>query len=365
MNLQLKKGGRQTLINISLWEFFELFSRPWMQRILITAIIIGIVGGIIGTFIILYRIIFLGEAIAHSAFAGVALALVLGIEPIFMIFLFSELSAISVGYVNQKKIMNEDIILAIIFAGMMALGIVFINLLSEVSANVSSILFGAIFYINSTQVAILVIVSVIVIIILIYLRKEYFFMVFNKEMAQVSGIPVKILDYFFLLLLAALIAVSIQAIGAILVFAIFIMPAAAAYMLTYNYRLMIFLSALFGAASGFLGVMISFLYNLPGGPSIVLIASCFFIISYLLSPKRLSKLIGKLKFKFSKEYKKMQEEFEHPLGIDVPHSHIDKEKIILQINPKKFPPEHKWKGHKPLEEKSKDNSNIKEEQNEE
>lgn len=333
-----------------------------MQRILIAAIVIGIVGGVIGTFIILYKIIFLGEAIAHSAFAGVALALVIGFQPIYMIFLFSEISAISVGYVNQKKIMNENIILAIIFSGMMALGIIFINLLTEVSASVGSILFGALFYINQEQVITLIFVSVVVIIILIYLRKEYFFMVFNKEMSKLSGIPVKFLDYLFLMLLAALIAVSIQSIGAILVFAIFIMPAATAYMLTYNYRVMIILSALFGAISGFLGVMISFLYNLPGGPSIVIVATGLFLIAFIFSPKRLSKFINKLKFKFFEKYKKLQEDFEHPLGIDVPHTHIDTEKIILQVKPKKFPPEHKWKGHIPIKDAKEDHQKNMEEE---
>ncbi len=337
------------MLSITIIDFFELFNRTWMQRILVAAIVIGVVGGIVGTFIILYKIIFLGEAIAHSAFAGVALALVMGFPPIYMIFLFSEISALSVGYVNQKKLMNENIILAIIFSGMMALGIIFINLLTEVSASVSSILFGALFYINQKQVIILIVVSAIVILILVYIRKELFFMVFNKEMAKLSGIPVKVLDYLFLMLLAALIAVSIQSIGAILVFAIFIMPAATAYMLTYNYRLMIVLSALFGAVSGFLGVMISFLYNLPGGPSIVIVATAFFLVAFIFSPKRLSKFINKLKFKFSDKYKKLQAEFDHPLRIDVPHAHTDTEKIILQVKPKKFPPEHKWKGHKPIE----------------
>lgn len=337
------------MFNIGIIEFFDLLiNKAYMQRILIAAVVIGIVGGIIGTFIILYKIIFLGEAIAHSAFAGVALALVLGVSPLYMILLFTEVSAVSVGYVNQKKIMNEDIILAIVFSGMMALGIIFVNLLTEVSASVSSILFGAIFYINQEQVIILIIASVIVITFLIYLRKEYFFMIFNKEMAKLSGIPVKILDYIFLMLLAALIAVSIQSIGAILVFAIFIMPAAAAYMLTYNYRLMIGLSAVFGAASGFLGILVSFLYNLPGGPSIVIVATGFFVVSFVFSPKRLSKFISKLKFKFSSEYKEMQESFEHPLGIDVPHAHLEPEQIILQVKPKKFPADHQWKGHKPL-----------------
>jgi len=339
------------LLDISIIEFFQLFDRAWMQRILVTAILIGFVGGIIGTFIILNRVIFLGEAIAHSAFAGVGLGLVIGIDPLFMIFLFSELSAFSVGYVNQKKIMNEDIILAIIFSGMMALGIIFIHFLTEVSASVSSILFGAILYVNSRQVLILLIVSIIVIVLMLFFRKEYFFMVFDEDIAKISGIPTKLLNYLFLGLLAALIAVSIQSIGAILVFALFIIPSASSYMLTYNYKRMIIYSSMFGAFSGFFGIMISFLFNLPGGPSIVLVAVLIFLICYGASPKRLTKFINKIKYKYSSKYKTMQEELDHPFGIDVPHVHEGEYEILLQVKKKNFPQDHIWTGHRLLHEK--------------
>ncbi|MHA1762772.1 MAG: metal ABC transporter permease [Promethearchaeota archaeon] len=327
-----------------------------MIRSILAAILIGIIGGIIGCYIILNRMIFLGEAVAHSAFAGAALGILLGLNPLIFIFAFSEISAVSVGYVNQKKIMNEDIVIGIIFSGMMGLGIIILSFMDEFSASVSSILFGAILIISSTQLLIMGIISILVLIIILFLRNEYKFIVFDRDMARVSGLPVKKLDYLFLLLVGAIITISLNAIGAILVFAMFIMPSAAAYMWTFNFRKMLILASAIGMVSGFLGIMISYLFILPGGPSIVLIATIIFTVSYLFSPKRKARTISPFECKFCK----LEEEapLEHPIGIDVPHYHAREEgKIFLKVNLSKKPVNHKWKGHRPLVvEKKEENS---------
>lgn len=338
------------MIYISILDFFLLFDRPWMIRTIIAASLLGIIGGIIGCYIILNKMIFLGEAIAHSAFAGAALGMLLGINPIIFIFIFSETSAISVGYVNQKKIMHEDIVIGIIFSAMMGLGIIILSFMDEFSASVSSILFGAILLISDVQLITMIITGVIVLLIILFLRKEYKFIVFDREMANVSGLPVKKLDYLFLLLLGAIITISLNAIGAILVFAMFIIPAAAAYMWTFNFKKMLILSCIIGVLSGFFGIMISYLFILPGGPSIVSIASIIFLISYFLSPKRRSQAVSPLECRYC-NIEELEEIVDHALGIDVPHVHTDDHrKIILKVNPKKMPSDHTWRGHKPIEE---------------
>lgn len=344
------------MIYISILDFFLLFDRPWMIRTIIAASLLGIIGGIIGCYIILNKMIFLGEAIAHSAFAGAALGMLLGINPIIFIFIFSETSAISVGYVNQKKIMHEDIVIGIIFSAMMGLGIIILSFMDEFSASVSSILFGAILLISDVQLITMIITGVIVLLIILFLRKEYKFIVFDREMANVSGLPVKKLDYLFLLLLGAIITISLNAIGAILVFAMFIIPAAAAYMWTFNFKKMLILSCIIGVLSGFFGIMISYLFILPGGPSIVSIASIIFLISYFLSPKRRSQAVSPLECRYC-NIEELEEIVDHALGIDVPHVHTDDHrKIILKVNPKKMPSDHIWRGHKSIEEVDKKKS---------
>ncbi len=334
------------MIYVSIIDFFLLFNRPWMIRSLIAAIIIGIVGGIIGTFIILRKVIFLGEAVAHSAFAGASLGMIFGINPIFTIFIFSELSAFSVGYVNQKKILNEDIVIGIIFSATLGLGIIFLSFLDEFSSGASSILFGAILLISDLQLLLVISSSLVVLIIVLIFRKEYKLMAFDKELAQISGLPIKKLDYLFLAMLALLITFYLNSIGAILVFGLFIMPSAAAYMLTYNFKKLLVISSIFGVISGFFGIMISFLFLMPGGPSIIIVAASIFIISYILSPKRksLAKTPSECKFCGMEETP-----VEHTIDIDVPHIHDEESrKIMLRVNPKKMPIEHSWKGHKTL-----------------
>lgn len=327
-----------------------------MLRSIAAAILIGIVGAIIGCYIILNKMIFLGEAVSHSAFAGAALGILLGINPLFLIFTFSEISAVSVGYVNQKKIMNEDIVIGIIFSGMMGLGIIILSFMDEFSSSVSSILFGAILIISSTQLIIMLIISIIVLFIILFLRNEYKFIVFDREMALVSGLPVKKFDYLFLILIGAIITISLNAIGAILVFAMFIMPSAAAYMWTFDFKKMLILASSFGVASGFFGIMISYLFILPGGPSIVLIATIIFTFSYLVSPKRKARKLSPAECKFC-QLEEIEEVTEHPIGVDVPHYHTQDERgILLKVDLRKNPKDHVWKGHRPIISNKEDSS---------
>ncbi len=337
------------MLFISIIDFFLLFNRTWMLRSIFAALLIGIVGAVIGCYIILNKMIFLGEAVAHSAFAGAALGILLGsINPLFFIFAFSEASALTVGYVNQKKILNEDIVIGIIFSGMMGIGIIILSFMSEFASSVSSILFGAILLISDTQLIIMVVVGLIVLAIILYFRNEYKFIVFDQEMAQVSGLPVQQFNYLFLILVGAIITISLNAIGAILVFAMFIMPSAAAYMWTFDFKKMLILASSFGVISGFFGIMFSYLFILPGGPSIVLIATAMFTISYILSPKRKASQLNPTECKFCQVEEK-QELVEHEIGVDVPHYHTKDERgIVLKVDLKKNPEIHEWKGHRPI-----------------
>ncbi|MHA1200642.1 MAG: metal ABC transporter permease, partial [Candidatus Heimdallarchaeaceae archaeon] len=167
-----------------------------------------------------------------------------------------------------------------------ALAILFIGLMPFYSTSVTSILFGNIFSVSIENLILLIFVAAAVLLIIFGLKKEFHFITFNREMAEIVGIPVKFLNYLFLGLMAITIDVSLQAVGAILVFAMIITPAAAAYQWTFKLNKMLLLSSLFGVLSGFLGVFFSYLWNFPSGSTIVGIATIIFIISFIASPKR-------------------------------------------------------------------------------
>ncbi len=268
-------------------DFINALQYEWMQRTLISAILIGIICALIGVFIIMRGMIFLGEAIAHSAFAGAALALLLGFQdPLLVIFIFGVSVALIIGFVEEKDEMNNDIIIGIIFAGFMALAIFFIGLLPSYSSSVQAILFGRILLITKRNLQLLWIFSFVIIGTIMLFKKEMFFFSFDRDLAQLSGIPIKALNFIFLILIAMAIDVSITAIGAILVFALLLIPAATAYQLTYNINRLLLLASLFGVLASVGGLFLSFLYDWPSGSIIVLLATTFFVISFVISPKR-------------------------------------------------------------------------------
>ena len=266
--------------------FWEYLQYPFMQKALIAAILIGIICALIGTFVLLRGMVFLGEAIAHSAFAGAALAILLGLDPLLVIMLFSIVSSISIGYVNEKKMMKDEIVIGVIFSFFMALAILFISLMPVYSTDVPSILFGNILIFSPNTFNLLIFFSFLIIVVIFVIKKELYFMTFDEESARVSGIPVRFLTYIFLVLVSMTISVSLKAIGAILVFAMIVTPAAAAYQLTFKFNRLLFLAGIFGVFSTVGGLYLSVVFNLPSGSTIVTLITLVFLISFFISPKR-------------------------------------------------------------------------------
>ncbi|MHA1629838.1 MAG: metal ABC transporter permease [Candidatus Heimdallarchaeota archaeon] len=280
-------------------EFFQAFQYGFMQRALFSSIIIGIVCSIIGVFVLLRGMVFLGQAIAHSSFAGATLGILIGVEnPLLLIMGFSILSALGIGYVNQKQIMRDEVIIGIVFSFFIALAALFIGLQKEYTSDIKSVLFGNLLTVDREDFILLVIYSALVLVVLFLIKKELYFITFDAELANISGIPVALLNYVFLILVSITIAVSLKAIGAILVFAMIVTPAAAAYQWTFKLNKMIGLSVIFGVSSSLVGLFLSYVLDLASAASIATTVSLVFFVSFAFSPKRrsLKKLSGECPF---------------------------------------------------------------------
>jgi ABC-type Mn2+/Zn2+ transport system permease subunit len=328
-------------------EFFQAFQYSYMIKSIITGIIIGVIGGLIGVFVLLKGMVFLGEAIAHSAFAGAALALLIGIDPIITILAFGVIAALGVGAVSEKKIMKDEIIIGIVFTSFMALAILLIGFIGTSNTSVQSILFGNILTVTDTSFYFLIFFAFAVLLIVYAFKKELYLITFNSEMAKVAGIPVRFLNYLFLVIVAVTINISLEAIGAILVFAMIITPAAAAYQWTFKLNKMIILATIFGVFSSLLGIFFSFILNIPSGSAIVAIATLIFIVSFIASPKRrksgtghvvedcefCSKTIAGKKYCIE----------ENCIAKEIPHKHDEKGLLIYKtdIKVKEIPSQHK------------------------
>lgn len=267
--------------------FFESLKYQYLQFALLSTILVGVICGIIGVFVVLKGMSFLGAGIAHSCFAGGALAILLGTNPFITIFLFGESAAMIIGFVNDRDPSGKnDTAVGIMFSFTMALAILFIGLMDSYSTNVQSLLFGNALTVPKESMWQLIIVGGIILAIFFSLKKEFFFIIFDEEMAKVSGIPVRLLNYIFIGIIAGIVTVSIQAIGAILVFAMIVTPGAAAHALTYNVNKMLGLASLFGAVSSSLGLILSFYFDLPTGSTIVMVITFIYILCFTFSPKR-------------------------------------------------------------------------------
>ena len=267
---------------------FEMLSYEFMQRALIASVIIGVVCAIIGVFVILKNLTFIGAGTSHAAFAGVTLGYLLGVSPLAFAILFSLITVWIVGYLSRQGYLKLDASVGIFYSLTMALAVLFIGLMKIYNAEVYGYLFGSILSVTKTDLAIILGLGTVVLFIVYLFFKEFHFITFDEEMARASGIPTGWLSFLLLTLIAFTIVISLKSVGAILVFALIVTPAAAAYQLTYSVIRMFLYSALIGVGSSVAGVFISYWFDLPSGATTVLFVSAVFSLSVIFSPKRRS-----------------------------------------------------------------------------
>ena len=264
----------------------DILEYAFMQRALIAAVLVGTVCSVIGTYVVLKKMAFIGAGISHSAFGGVALGYLLGLSPIGIAIPFSLATAMAIGWVSRKGKVSEDTAIGIFFAVTMALGVVFIGLKEGYNVDLFGYLFGSILSVSSSDIWIILGLGLGIIGVVLLLFKEFFFMSFDEEMAAVSGLPVGKLYFLLLGLMALTVVVSIKIVGIILVVALLVIPAAAAFQLTRNFVRMMLLAVLIGVVSGVVGLFISYYRDLASGATIVLTAAAIFLLCFALSPKR-------------------------------------------------------------------------------
>ncbi len=267
-------------------SFFELFSYGFMQRALISSFLIGLVCSIMGVFVVLKGLSFIGAGTAHAAFAGVTLAFLIGVSPLGMALLFGVVTVVASGLLQQGGKVKPDVPIGIFYTLTMALAILFIGLMKSYNPEVYGYLFGSILSVTREDLQVVLGLSIAILSLLFLFYKELHFISFDQEMAEASGIPAKTLFLLLLTLLALTIVISMKAVGAILVFALLVIPAATAQQWAHHLWSMMLISAGVGIFSSWAGVLISYGFDIPSGATIVLVATAIFLVSVVLSPKR-------------------------------------------------------------------------------
>jgi ABC-type Mn2+/Zn2+ transport system permease subunit len=261
-----------------------LMQYGFLQKALLTSVMVGIICGVIGCFIILRGMALMGDAISHAVLPGVAISYMLGINFFVGAVFTGVLTAIGIGFVSQNSRIKNDISIGIMFTAAFALGIVLITLMKS-STDLYHILFGNVLAVRPSDMWITLGIGVFVLTVIYLFYKELLITSFDSTMSAAYGLPNKWIHYFLMTLLTLVTVASLQTVGIVLVVAMLITPAATAYLLTERLWIMIYLAAGFGALSSIVGLYFSFTYNLPSGATIVLVATVFFMITFLISPK--------------------------------------------------------------------------------
>lgn len=273
-----------------LMEFFiEPFQYPFMQRAIIAAVIIGIACAILSCYMVLKGWSLMGDAISHAVLPGVVLAYVTAIPLTIGAFLSGLFCSFATGYLKEHSRIKEDTVMGIVFSGMFAVGLVIFASV-DTDQHLMHILFGNILGITPDVLIQISAICLITITIMLVKQKDFMLYCFDPNQARIVGLPVALLHYGLLSILALTIVASMQAVGIILVVAILISPGITAYLLTRSFSRMITLAILFSVISSVIGTFISFHIDGATGPSIVLTQAVFFIIALLCNQIKLAKI---------------------------------------------------------------------------
>lgn len=249
-----------------------------MQRALIAGILVGFLASYYGVFIVQRGLGFLGSGLAHAAFGGVALGVLLNAEPLWVAVPFTVLVAVGITWVKDKTKLGGDTTIGIFFSVSMALGIIFIFLKRQYTSDAFNYLFGSILSVTTTDI-IVPFVLILITLLLFPFWKRWAYSSFDRELAQADKIPVQFDDYLLSVLIAVTIVVSIKVVGIVLIAAFLVIPPATSRLVNNSFSKMTVVSIIIGISTALVGLWISYYMNVPSGATIILLqAAVFFIV---------------------------------------------------------------------------------------
>ena len=264
--------------------FVQPFSYAFMQRGLVASILVGVVCAVVGTFIVLRGMAFFGDALAHTILPGVAVGyLVSGgsRETLFWWALgTSVVSSLGISAISKNKKIKEDTAIGIVFAGMFALGIALISTVRSYAVDLSHFLFGDVLGVTSKNLWTIGIFVVLVILVILAFYKEFLTVSFDPILATTLRMPVRWINTLLLVLVAITVAVSLQTVGVALMVAMLVTPAATASLLTDRLPKMMIIASFIAAASGLVGLFLSYYLSIASGAAVVLTCTTVFAVTW-------------------------------------------------------------------------------------
>jgi zinc transport system permease protein len=262
-----------------------MFDYDFMQRAFVAGLFIAVLASISGNFVVLRRYSLMSETLAHSALVGVAVGLVAGYNPLWVAVIVAIASAWLIEYLRSEFSLYGDAILAIILSGSLAVAVFIVSLGGAFNNSLFSYLFGSILSVTNEDVMTIVIVGSISLLFLLLFSKELYFIAYDEEVAQTSGVKVRFLNFLLVTVVAIIIALSIRVVGSLLIGALMVIPTVAALQYRVGFRNTMLISLFFALFSVIFGMSLSYYYSLPSGATIVLSIIVIFIISLIINKK--------------------------------------------------------------------------------
>ncbi len=260
-------------------QFFDLISYPFFQNALLGSLFASIACGIIGSYIVIRRLVFISGGITHASLGGIGMGFYFGWNPILSAMIFSILSAFGIEWLSSRQGVREDSAIGSFWSLGMAIGIIFIYLKPGFAPNLSDYLFGNILTITSLDIAYLAILSFVLTLVFILFGKQILFAAFDPDFSKTRGLPVNLIKYTMMMGIAITIVLSIRLVGIVLLMSILTVPQMTANLFTSNFVKMILLSILIGFLACIAGLFLSAVLDVPSGVFIIFTQIVVFLIS--------------------------------------------------------------------------------------
>jgi len=258
----------------------------FMRNALIAGLLVSVACGIVGTYVVVNRIVFISGGIAHTAYGGIGLGYLLGFNPVYGAVGFSLLAALGMAWVQRRTRQRADTIIGVMWAVGMALGIILIDLAKGYKADLMSYLFGSILAVPRSDLWLMLVLDLIIVAVVALFYKELLVISFDETFAEISNIPVERLYLLLISLIALTVVMMMRVVGLIMVIAMLTIPAAIAAQYTRNLKRMMGIAIALGAVFTLAGLYLSYALNLTSGATIILVAGSAYLLSLLANQFR-------------------------------------------------------------------------------
>jgi zinc transport system permease protein len=263
----------------------------FIRNMFIAGLLASVACGIIGTYVVVKRLVFISGGIAHTCFGGIGLAYMLGFEPIIGAMLFAVATAVTLGVTSLKTHMREDSTIGVLWVMGMALGVLFISKAPGVVPDPMTILFGSILLAVSRDLLFMLALTITIVLIVAFCYKQLLALTFDEEFARISGVPTERLYVLLLVLIALTVVLLLKVVGVVLAIALLTIPATISSLFTHNMKRMMSLAVLVGMVLVTTGLIVSVQYDLDPGAPIVIVSGIGLILA--LTAKRLWSRLGR------------------------------------------------------------------------